>query len=147
MLNKFCFHLYDQNSLFIGENCNAFFLDLHHHHTTLSPDIRVHRAGSQLKIIAIVGYKQRLLSLDMIPKIVQHVEREWMRQWESVRVWECESVRVREYESERVTFEHRHENKSCSACRERVFQFFTVFNNIQTLEFMVPSFCLTFRHL
>ena len=26
MLNKFCFHLYAQNSLFIGENCNAFFL-------------------------------------------------------------------------------------------------------------------------
>ena len=28
--------------------------------------------------------------------------------------------RVRECESERVTFEPRHENKSCSACRERV---------------------------
>ena len=26
MLNKFCFHLYAQNSLFIGENCNGFFL-------------------------------------------------------------------------------------------------------------------------
>ena len=26
MLNKFCFHLYAQNSLFIGENCNDFFL-------------------------------------------------------------------------------------------------------------------------
>jgi hypothetical protein len=25
MLNKFCFHLYAQNSLFVGENCNAFF--------------------------------------------------------------------------------------------------------------------------
>ena len=24
MLNKFCFHLYAQNSLFIGENCNGF---------------------------------------------------------------------------------------------------------------------------
>ena len=31
-----------------------------------------------------------------------------------------ESARVRECESERVTFEPRHENKSCSACRERV---------------------------
>ena len=31
---------------------------------------------------------------------------------------------------------------------ERVFfKFFTVFNNIQTLEFLVPNFCLTFRHL
>ena len=28
--------------------------------------------------------------------------------------------KVREQESERVTFEHRHENKSCSACQERV---------------------------
>ena len=25
MLNKFCFHLYAENSLFIVENCNAFF--------------------------------------------------------------------------------------------------------------------------
>ena len=29
-------------------------------------------------------------------------------------------MRVRECESERVTFEPRHENKSFSACRERV---------------------------
>ena len=39
-------------------------------------------------------------------------------EWEIERVWECE--RVRESERERVTFEHRHENKSCSACREWV---------------------------
>ena len=26
MLNNFCFHLYAQKSLFIAENCNAFFL-------------------------------------------------------------------------------------------------------------------------
>ena len=26
MLNKFCFHVYAQESLFIAENCNAFFL-------------------------------------------------------------------------------------------------------------------------
>ena len=35
---------------------------------------------------------------------------------------ECESVRVRECESERVTFEPRHENKSCQACQERVIE-------------------------
>ena len=29
-LNKFCFHLYAQKSLFIGENCNGFFLPQHH---------------------------------------------------------------------------------------------------------------------
>ena len=34
---------------------------------------------------------------------------------------ECESERVRECESERVTFEPRHENKSCSACPEDHF--------------------------
>ena len=33
----------------------------------------------------------------------------------------------------RVSFEHRHENKSCSEL-----------SNIHT--FVVPSFCLTFRH-
>ena len=33
---------------------------------------------------------------------------------------EWESERVREWENEGVTFEHRNENKSCSACRERV---------------------------
>ena len=43
------------------------------------------------------------------------------------------NVRVRECVSERVTFEHRHENKSCSACQE-----------CQVLQ--VPSFCLTLRH-
>ena len=25
-MNKFCFHLYAQKSLFIGKNCNAFWL-------------------------------------------------------------------------------------------------------------------------
>ena len=45
---------------------------------------------------------------------------ERLKECESVRVRECESERVRECESERVTFEPRHENKSCSACRERV---------------------------
>ena len=71
-----------------------------------------------------VKVREWLLSIDMKTKVVQHVEREWMREWERVRVWEwvweCESVRVRECESERVTFEHRHKNKSCSACPEWV---------------------------
>ena len=47
MLIKFCFHLYAQNSLLIGENCNEVFFDLLI--ITPSTDIRVHRAGSQLK--------------------------------------------------------------------------------------------------
>ena len=46
MLNNFRFHVYAQNSLFIGENGNGFFLDILSTRTT---DIRVHRAGSQLK--------------------------------------------------------------------------------------------------
>ena len=47
MLNKFCFHLYAQNSLFRGENCNVFFDSST---ITLTCEFRVHRAGSQLKI-------------------------------------------------------------------------------------------------
>ena len=41
-------------------------------------------------------------------------------EWESerARVWEWDIERVRKCESERVTFEHRHENKSCSVWRE-----------------------------
>ena len=51
MLNNFCFHLYAQKSLFIAENCNAFFFDIITiiSSSTLSTDIRIHRAGSQLK--------------------------------------------------------------------------------------------------
>ena len=47
----FCFHVYAQKSLFISINVNAFWGDIHHTHT---PDIRVHRAGSQLKNICVV---------------------------------------------------------------------------------------------
>ena len=56
MLNNFCFYVYAQKSLFKVENVNAFFwqnfsfmffLD---HISTLSTDITVHRAGSQLKM-------------------------------------------------------------------------------------------------
>ena len=70
------------------------------------------------KSIAIFGYKQRLLSIEMKTKLVQHVESDWMRDWKSVRVRECVRVRAWECESVRVTFEHRDENKSCSACQE-----------------------------
>ncbi len=45
MLNNFCFHVYAQMLLFIGENDNDFF-DVH----TLPCDWTNHRAGSQLKI-------------------------------------------------------------------------------------------------
>ena len=61
MLNNFCFHLYAQKSLFIGENCNAFFDSLS---ITLSPDIRVHRAGSQLK--TGLGYPKKGPNKDSI---------------------------------------------------------------------------------
>ena len=47
MLNNFCFHLYAPNSLFIAENCNAFFYHLIL--ITLPCEFRVHWAGSQLK--------------------------------------------------------------------------------------------------
>ena len=58
-----------------------------------------------------------------------------------------ESERVRECESHRVTFEHRHENKSCSACQElvkerkseRVFQVFLAFQVFWFPAFVCPS--------
>ena len=77
--------------------------------------------------------QQRLLSIEMKTKLVQHVESDWMRDWKSVRVRKSESEREWEWESVRVSFEHRHENKSCSE-----------HSNIHTI--VVPSFCLTFRH-
>ena len=48
MLNNFCFHVYAQKSLFIAENCNAFFYNLLIL-ITISCVFRVQRAGSQLK--------------------------------------------------------------------------------------------------
>ena len=72
------------------------------------------------KLIVIFTYRQRLLSINMKTKVVQHVKSERLKECESVRVREWESVRVRECDSERVTFQHRHENKSCSACQEWV---------------------------
>ena len=84
---------------------------------------------------------KRLLSMDMKTKVVQHVESEWMREWKS------ESVSVRECESERVTFEHRHENKSCSVWREWVNERLWEWESERVREWdLVPSFCLTFRH-
>ena len=44
MLNNFCFDVYAQKSMFIGENGNDFFGTTTAAHPW-SPDIRVHRAG------------------------------------------------------------------------------------------------------
>ena len=56
MLNNFCFHVLAQKSLFKVENVNVFFdingffwQNFMDSSNTLSCDIRVHRAGSQLK--------------------------------------------------------------------------------------------------
>ena len=38
------------------------------------------------KTIDIFTYKQRILSIDMKIKVVQHVKREWMRDWKRERV-------------------------------------------------------------
>ena len=54
MLNNFCFHVYAQKSLGIGENDNEVFFD------SLDPvTFRVHRAGSQLKIRLEEGFTNR----------------------------------------------------------------------------------------
>ena len=50
----------------------------------------------------------------MKTKVGQHFGRERVN--ESVKVLKV----VKDFEIERVTFENRHKNKSCSACRERV---------------------------
>ena len=67
MLNNFCFHVYAQKSLFIDENCYAFLY--HHHQQQQHPvlqacefRLRVHRAGSQLKIK--IGYDQPYFRLN-----------------------------------------------------------------------------------
>ena len=36
---------------------------------------------SKKNLIDIFNFKQRLLSIDMKTKVVEHAEREWMRQW------------------------------------------------------------------
>ena len=54
MLNNFCFRVYAQKSLFIGENVNFFFDIL----ITRTTDIRVHRAGSQLKRLVRRNYNK-----------------------------------------------------------------------------------------
>ena len=74
----------------------------------------------------------------MKTKLVQHVESDWMRDWKSVRVRKSENERVRECESVRVTFEHKHENKSCSACGEWV--------NERVKEWECESERVTFEH-
>ena len=43
-------------------------------------------------------------------------------------------VKVKECESERVTFDHRHENKSYSACRERVNESVKVLKVVKVKE-------------
>ena len=47
------------------------------------------------------------------------------------------SVRVRECECERVTFGHRHENKSCSACRDRLNERLKVVKVVKVKVFQV----------
>ena len=50
---------------------------------------------------------------------LEWLECERVRECERVIERESERVGERECECERVTFEHRHENKSCSVCWEK----------------------------
>ena len=93
MLNNFCFHVYAQKSLYIGENARLFFYLLI---STRACDIRVHRAGSQLKMSNVFD-----------------------KSWEpavtvSVMVTVCVTCDI--ITKQILTSEHRHEKKSCSAC-------------------------------
>ena len=51
------------------------------------------------KSIAIFAYQERILSIEMKTKLVQHVESESMRDSKSVRVRKSEIVRESENES------------------------------------------------
>jgi len=55
--------------------------------------------GCPKKSIAFFDYKQWVFSIEMKTKLVHHVESDWMRDWKSARVRECESesVKVREW--------------------------------------------------
>ena len=65
---------------------------------TLKSQDRVLRPeGEVKKTTAIFGYKQRILSIEMKTKLVQHVKNEWLRDWESVRVRKSESERLWEW--------------------------------------------------
>ena len=50
MLNAFCFHVYAQKSLFLCENCNAFFGTSSA--AAAAREFANPRAGSQLKIVS-----------------------------------------------------------------------------------------------
>ena len=54
MLNNFCFHVYAQKSLFIGDMAMLFFGYLHNQSSPspVSLDFKGHRAGSQLKMVS-----------------------------------------------------------------------------------------------
>ena len=90
MLNNFCFHVYAQKSLFIVENVNDFLAGNQLY------ELKCNRQGwwwccCPKKLIVIFTYKQRLLSINMKTKVVQHVKSERLKECESERVWECES--------------------------------------------------------
>ena len=58
-------------------------------------------------------------------------EIERVREWERVKEWQWENVRV--------TFEHRHENKSCSACPEWVNERVQVCKSLQPCNLDMKS--------
>ena len=82
MLNNLCFHVCAQKSLFIlGQNVNAFFyLSI----STRSPDIRVHRAGSQLKTLRESYPKNYLLSAPPTLVVLEHPNLVYLSQGSSV---------------------------------------------------------------
>ena len=99
------------------------------------------------KSIANFGYKHRLLSLDMKTKLVQHVESDWMRESESEIARESESENVWGWvlsiEMKTKVVQHAKSDwmRDWMSVRVRKSERFQVFKT-----FLVPSFCLTFRH-
>ena len=82
MQNNFCLHVYAQNSLFIGEIAMLFFSwepalwTVHSQERVLMWSQKKHKwKVLSKKSIDIFNFKQRLLSIDIKTKVVQHVPR------------------------------------------------------------------------
>ena len=105
--------------------------------------------------IDIFIYTEWHLSLDMKTKVVQQVESEWMREWESVREWECEtlrewdSVRVREWllsidmKTKVVQYDESEWMRDCESERAREWESERVRSGSQLLSDIQTFFIVT----
>ena len=94
MLNNFCFHVQAQKSLFRVENVNAFFLTSSSSAASAPRDIRVHRAGSQLKrpnSIIIITLKMLLYLVFILAMVTMCLAcySNWFKNRVEGYLWRC----------------------------------------------------------